>query len=323
MFAGEAYLFRFGAVGVHIFFVISGFIMVHTSRTEPSFDAKSFLRRRLLRIYPIYWICAALYVIAHFAIEQPFFLSGAEWIGALLLWPGQASKIIGPAWTLSFEMYFYVCFGLFILFGLTRGLLGLGAFFLVCIFVRPLTGFQSSPTNLASNPLLIEFLAGCVIGWLLKTGRLPKRGGNLAIVGALFLYLGGIVVGYERVPSLIAWGPPSALLILGVAIIESARGAHSSVRRIGYFGDSSYALYLIHILIITLIISAVGAARVQTLPAIPGAILITILSLAAAESLHWGLERPLLRRLNPRRALVPPRPILEIEGSEVRGSGPE
>jgi exopolysaccharide production protein ExoZ len=31
LFAMEGYLFGFGAVGVHIFFVISGFIMVWTS----------------------------------------------------------------------------------------------------------------------------------------------------------------------------------------------------------------------------------------------------------------------------------------------------
>jgi exopolysaccharide production protein ExoZ len=48
-----------GASGVDIFFVISGFIILHTSfpSDKPSLSPMEFVKRRLSRIYPFYWFC--------------------------------------------------------------------------------------------------------------------------------------------------------------------------------------------------------------------------------------------------------------------------
>src|SRR6201984_3285306 len=50
-----------GAAGVDLFFVISGFIMVYTTRNDPpSFrSSRRFFLRRLSRIAPFYWIAMA------------------------------------------------------------------------------------------------------------------------------------------------------------------------------------------------------------------------------------------------------------------------
>ena len=307
----QAYLFSFGAVGVHIFFVISGFIMVYTTRIDEGYDARAFWRRRLMRIFPIYWICAALYLALHGLIGEPYRLTGADMIKALLLVPGKAPDIIGPAWTLSFELYFYLVFGLFMLAGLTRGLLALTGFFVLSIIARQLAGYNQSALNLASNPLLLEFIAGCAIGWLVKRGRLPARGGWIILFAALAIYAGGMAAGVQRIPTVIGWGVPSALLILGLVILETRYGAPMLIRRIGYLGDSSYALYLIHILVITLsLLASRELVRIATLEPALVAIAIGVLAQIVAELLHRKVERPLLRRINPRRALVPPRPEL-------------
>ena len=121
LFGDEEYVFAFGAVGVHIFFVISGFIMIVTSRFEPSFQPFEFMRRRLLRIYPVYWICAALYLAFHTFIGELYDISVGQVAGALVLWPGHASSVIGPAWTLAYEMFFYLSFALAMALGLSRG----------------------------------------------------------------------------------------------------------------------------------------------------------------------------------------------------------
>lgn len=49
-----------GEVGVDIFLMISGFTLVLTSRGLP---VREFLKRRLLRIFPSYWVALATYVI--------------------------------------------------------------------------------------------------------------------------------------------------------------------------------------------------------------------------------------------------------------------
>jgi exopolysaccharide production protein ExoZ len=304
----ETYIFGFGAVGVHIFFVISGFIMVYTSRFADGFDAKAFFRRRILRIYPIYWISAGLYLSIHWLIGLPYALEPGKVIGALLLLPGDGAAIIGPAWTLVFELFFYLCFGTAMLLGLTRGLLSLSAFFLGAIVLGVVIRWNSPAWELVTSTLLIEFLAGAWVGWLLVRNRLPKGGGPILIALSVAIFVAGMFYGYERLPSVLVWGLPSTLLIAGAIMTEKGRTVVPLVRKTGHFGDSSYALYLIHILLITC-----AVALTETLPFMTRvdpalmSIPIALVSLFVGEALHHKLERPLLKRLNPRRSLIPER----------------
>lgn len=304
----ESYIFGFGAVGVHIFFIISGFIMVYTSQFSGGFDAKAFFRRRMLRIYPIYWISAGLYLSTHWLIGLPYDLQPGKVIGALLLLPGHSSAIIGPAWTLVFELFFYLCFGMVMLLGLSRGLLSLSAFFLAAIALGFIIRWESPAWELVTSSLLIEFLAGAWIGWLLVRNRLPKRGGAFLIALSIAIFIAGMVYGYERLPSALVWGVPSTLLVAGSIMTERARTVGPLVRKMGHFGDSSYALYLIHILLITCAVVLVDILPIlkQIDPALMS-IPIALVSVLVGEVLHHKIERPLLKRLNPRRSLIPER----------------
>lgn len=307
-FANESYIFGFGAVGVHIFFVISGFIMVFTSRFDSGFNAKGFMRRRLLRIYPIYWICAALYLSVHALIGMSYDISLGKAVGALLLLPGDAAAIIGPAWTLAFEMFFYICFAVTMIAGLNRGLVILTAVFLISIVTGALLPIDNSVWNLITNSLLLEFLAGAIIGWLLARNVLPEKGGFFLILLSVVIFTGGIIWGYDKLPSVLMWGVPSTLLVAGAVIAESGREAPISIRRIGHFGDSSYALYLVHILVITVVVQfALPFPIMSKMEPALAAVIIAVLALIIAELLHHRLEKPLLRRLNPKRPLTPVR----------------
>src|ERR1041384_6244035 len=51
-----------GAVGVDLFFVISGFIMSYTARRGGLREARDFMVRRLVRIYPLYWACSLIMI---------------------------------------------------------------------------------------------------------------------------------------------------------------------------------------------------------------------------------------------------------------------
>ncbi|MEH6757962.1 MAG: acyltransferase [Parasphingorhabdus sp.] len=307
-FVSESYLFAFGAVGVHIFFVISGFIMVFTSRFDGGFNAKGFMRRRLLRIYPIYWICAALYLCVHALFGISYDISLGKVVGALLLLPGDAAAIIGPAWTLAFEMFFYLCFAVTMLAGLNRGLTMLAAFFLISIILGTLLPIDNPVWNLITNSLLLEFIAGAIIGWLLARNLLPKKGGFALILISMIIFIGGIICGYDKLPSIIMWGAPSTMLVAGAVIAESGRMAPIWIRRIGHFGDSSYALYLVHILVITVVVQlALPFPAMGKIEPALAAIIIAMLALVIAELLHHRLEKPLLRKLNPKRPLSPVR----------------
>lgn len=291
----ESYIFGIGAVGVHIFFVISGFIMVMTSHSSQYYRFIEFISRRARRIYPIYWISMliCLFVFAIFAKMLPLTLS--ELLGAAILLPGQAGNVIGAAWTLSYEIYFYLCFGLAMCLGLNRGLLVLAAYFLASIAIGVIIPDKGPILAQATNSLLLEFLGGTMIGWLAVRDRLPQRLGPLLTAFALAYFLTGWIEGYDRVPHVISWGIPSVLLVLGLVSWESMAGAHRVVKAAGPLGDSSYALYLNHEAIILVVAAICSFARHWQ--AIPIAIMATVICIIFGEVVHRGIENPVLQRL--------------------------
>lgn len=309
LFQSETYLFGFGAVGVHIFFVISGFIMVLTSsQPRKPFDAPKFFKRRLLRIYPIYWICVVIYLVAHLLIGNPYIFSGGEFFRALLLWPSDAGLFIGPAWTLSYEMFFYICFGLAMMLSLTRGLIALGAAFFAATIAGHYIPDKSYTLFVVTNPLLIEFLAGAAIGWLAQMGWLPIRWGAAISLLGIGLFAGGIAFDYERWPSPVTWGIPSTILVLGLVTWERASGAGKWVRGLGRLGDSSYVLYLIHILVVTLATVFFQSQNFTPEPAV-AALAIAAICIGIAEALHRWIEKPMLALFSPVRSLLPARKV--------------
>ncbi len=107
----------FGFAGVDIFFVISGFIMVYTTRGRAGPDqGQQFLRRRIARIYSGYWpFFFAAWLV--FAFTRPEHLTESHLLKSFLLWPQSLDLVLLEiTWTLSFEMYFYVMFALLVAF---------------------------------------------------------------------------------------------------------------------------------------------------------------------------------------------------------------
>lgn len=115
---------RSGYAGVDVFFVISGFIIFTVStKIDWSQGARpaafDFAFRRAARVYPLYWFC--------FLISTALIIAGAphvigsEW--TLDNWTANAflfstfNKQVPVAWTLAYEIYFYSCFSVALLFG--------------------------------------------------------------------------------------------------------------------------------------------------------------------------------------------------------------
>jgi exopolysaccharide production protein ExoZ len=119
-----------GASGVDIFFVISGFVMAHTTRD--STDAVTFFRKRIARIVPLYWI--ALLWTARHALPSPdadllkdfFFVP--HWSTEF---PNSVNPILRQGFTLNYEMFFYALFALAMIFGRKRVVVLLCALFCV------------------------------------------------------------------------------------------------------------------------------------------------------------------------------------------------
>jgi len=263
-----------GFSGVDFFFVISGFIMVYvTGKVQPRLaTAGAFLFARAARIYPLWWLFAAI-MTAYFFLAYGGVPFGAETLedGSRMMRENSALHLIysyallpqltvpihGVGWTLVHEMHFYIGFALLIL--LPRRFLPLGlAGWAAIILLGTLTGLQQ-PTatdyiSLLLHPLSLEFLGGCGAALLICSGRRFKPMtvlvvGLIAFVAALYLqpYPTDFTLGWGRV---LFFGIPSILIVYGAAALE-AEDRVRVPRSFVVLGDWSYALYLGHTLVLS------------------------------------------------------------------------
>lgn len=227
------FLNSWGANGVDIFFVISGFIMVYISDLRPKTPI-DFLKNRAIRIVPIYWVLtllgvAAVLLAGEFRGDPVTWNVISESFLFLTRWTGTEMPILYVGWTLEWEMLFYLIFSVSLLMQ-TK----FEQFLLPLLILSVLVAFMGQ------NPIILEFGFGMIIAKLAKLGRVAKLANVLAASGAALL-LATIWVSPD-LPQPVLWGLPSALLVLGLVNMKQYRF------RLGeYLGGASYSIYLIQV----------------------------------------------------------------------------
>lgn len=308
-----------GFAGVDIFFVISGFIMAHTtvnhSGTSNSFD---FARRRLARIFSGYWPFFILAVVI-FSYFRPEHFAGSNLLKSFFLWPQSMNLVLLEiTWTLSFELYFYLLFSLLILFFRPQNrfrfvllasvcLLGLNLYqhFVAHSFSPEKIYYLSFWYQFLTSPFLLEFFGGVLVAWwLAKKPEGPAW--SWLIVGILlflaggwineFLYSGLIEQGYHVVPRVFVYGLPACMMLAGLVRMEKVNGVQAPARFSSVTGGASYAIYLSHILVLNLAWNLGFNQLVASWPAtmMIAAYVLLMLSILGFSVLHYiFLEKPL------------------------------
>lgn len=93
-----------GAIGVEVFFVISGLVI---AMSTASASATSFLKHRALRILPALWICGLIALAARAAQGEDMVFLLESYLRSALLSP-KGPYIDGVVWTLVVEAVFYL-----------------------------------------------------------------------------------------------------------------------------------------------------------------------------------------------------------------------
>jgi peptidoglycan/LPS O-acetylase OafA/YrhL len=315
-----------GTFGVDIFFVISGFIMVYTCRNsfgDPG-AVGSFLWRRLTRIAPIYWVMTTVEAGILFLsrLDDPGHqITLKQLVLSFLFIPydwhdDKFRPLLGPGWSLNYEMFFYVVFAATLFLTMRRALVALAAIFVGLALI----GLLSPPGAVLmawTRPIILEFLAGGLLAgaycWLDDRRALPAFKWPMLLV-ALFVVIQAILP--NDTDRLSAWNWSSwllAILIVASATLLAAPNANTLVSRaMVMVGNASYSLYLTHVIVLALLATAwkkVGAFGSVGLVAF---LVVGLVSTLAAGWLSYTLiELPLtnaLKRLRPGRsrlAVVP------------------
>lgn len=282
--------FRAGAAGVDLFFVISGIVMCLS--LKPDTSALDFMKRRVIRVVPMYWIATTL-AAAYFYVRYPDIPPSIMHIARSYVFApppeGFGMPVLYPGWTLNFEMFFYVILSVLLL---TKRLTIPLA---ICLLVALGSAGNVIPMLAKAyyfNPIILEFAAGMLIGLAIKIGYRPSK-----IEGCIYLFtalLLAVVHNHYRSEGVLAWGLPSILLILGALAFETSKVVTNRI--IQLFGEASYSIYLFHALAIWLT-TWIWRGTPQV-----GAVLFAVaLSVVAGVIAYLFVEKPLLNLMLGRR----------------------
>lgn len=294
-----------GGFGVDFFFVLSGFIICFAHAKDLGTPARlpRYLWRRFSRVYPIYWV----YTLGFMALSlvgvgaTPFSLRPLDILSYLTLihWTS-ALPPLGVAWTLFYEIAFYILFATLIIdrrLGIT-----VMAIWLAAILANYATPFAAKKTLIGdgSSWMNLAFFAGMAVYWLSQNARIGTRMG----LGLLGLGIALLVAGVNMWRAgLIETVPTSRLLLIAafailiLAGIVLERAGHLHVPDwLNAWGNASYTTYLAHVSIASFYFKVVRAARLDSWisPYIIYALGVLLVSVIAV-GLYYALERPLLK----------------------------
>lgn len=294
---------------VQTFFLISGYVILMSARRSRT--AGAFALTRWARLYPTFWVCAAL-TYATIRIFEPSFNDISPGIAALNLLMVQTPNfrpIDWPYWTLHQEMWFYmVIAGLLLLRRLDAALWVLAGLVLTSLctlqftrwFSLFLVGMVMFDSREKFRPRHAFLLALCAADILRRSvgfpvELLPDSLAHLVARAGDFLASLGVRPAPPKADANVAGWTYPLFVTAVVAVVWSAtrlRMPWLANPVLLFLGGISYPLYLLHATIGAIIMHKAIAAGASVNLAWAIAVA-SVVSLATAVS--FGVERPMVR----------------------------
>jgi exopolysaccharide production protein ExoZ len=296
------HLENFGAFGVDLFFVLSGYIItVSSERTDRNWF--QFATDRLIRIAPIFYILSLPWIVRAMLTPDHSWL---PFFPTFFFWPIVDGRYIEPflsvGWTLSFEVLFYsaMAASIFLRTWVSRPAVLVIAFFLAAMSTRAL--FHTAVLDFLGNPIILEFLFGIGISMMLQlTGPNRRLAVGISVLVVLVLTyqlifgFGGIseskfIQGGElSLRRAIVWGLPAAGIVYATLLFGNPSSEGSLRRFLAFLGDASYSIYLVHLLVMAVFKALQARGLVLGDPLI---ILSILCSLFAGSLSFLFIEKP-------------------------------
>lgn len=280
------YMGGWGASGVDVFFVISGFVMLHSQylkRKQPF----EFFKNRVIRIVPIYWVLTLFILFLYLMYPSIFreMLVTPAWITSSLFFTSSVfsgkQPVVYVGWTLEWEMLFYLIFavGLFLKSWKSRAAFIVATFTIISVTTQ--------------NWIVFEFLFGMLAAYLYHKNAFSKGFGVVFFLLSAFLFILSLLPSLRdlNLNRVILWGVPAFFMVLGLAISTQLKSFFLS-----YLGDASYSIYLAQMLTIPAFYK-VSSVLFANWHGDILALMCLIFSIAFGCIVHSLIERPITIRL--------------------------
>jgi len=246
------------ALFVDFFFILSGFVIAfaYAETLNNTSDVLIYLRRRLARIYPLYFLTlmffvgAALTGISHYATrsDSPSVVSQLAMVTSWSLHTHLPFNF--PAWSISVEWAMYLLFPFIALISRRLGFLFLPAIIVVGFFVNEMylaSGFVPAHAWIFNvNP--IRALPSFAIGMLIAT-QVKRYNIRYGFWMGLCAFLASIVMmsAHSNVYAVLFMFSLSIFLSAGGELADRSRLFNSRICEA--LGDASYSVYMLHIIV--------------------------------------------------------------------------
>lgn len=306
-------LFGSGAFGVDLFFMISGFIIALSTQNVTSKSV--FAIRRFFRIYPAFIVIFVIGVLSVYRFDpSENLLRGLFFIHRDYsnVSPGFGYNVLGPAWTLTYEIYFYTLFAvamaishkyrtIFASVLLIAPVFILQLYFDGSISIRgdaaasvPIDNHAYGLLRFMSSPMLVEFVVGMFFYEIYRNVSITVSTGvaTFVLLTSLGFFITNYLSGHYNGFGMDKAGTISAILLFGFLFYDKFVGFGEN-KLFGYLADVSFSIYISHYLFINLMnfykpeffVTTNGMGRLS--------MMLTI-TMVAGTLLHFYVERPFI-----------------------------
>lgn len=292
---GDSYFTQIAfSAGVNLFFCISAFLMMYTTENK---KPKNFIAKRLIRLVPLYWLLTIMTFVAASTVNGiiddvptieelmkslffvPYVRDGIKTAGVI-------RPIVGPAWTLRFDVWFLFVFALSMKINhKIRGFISciICMVFMVLGHILPV----SPVTKTLEHEFWFNFIFGIVTYyiWVFIRDRINWQNGA-KIIASIVLCI-AIFILFSANKS-IYFSILSAFIILLLSLLLMSE-VHVP-KCIMEFGKMSYSFYLTHYYVI-LILARFFDFDTFTVSTCIGTVIAIVLSLIVAYVSYQVIEK--------------------------------
>ena len=286
---------EFGVQVVDIFFVISGFIMMHIMH-QRSQNYLEFFFARFFRIAPLYYLATALIILTGNAYEPTFWHIIQSFSLLKIYWH---KPVLAVGWTLEYEFCFYLLCSISIL------LLKNQKSRVIFLFTALISLFVVIDLLIFNDKIyghFLEFLLGMMCFFLRKRKFFNHLNPWACIGGIISGFCALIFVDiyfYNPLTFLrfIGYGIPSFVIVLFALSLENSVSV-KEIKFLKIIGDASYAIYTFHMIALYLF-SDLTNMYIQGQPLLAHGFLFLV-SIGLGVVVHFYVEKPIRRVLIPR-----------------------